>query len=94
MSVAASVRQRLLNRARTRGEEFEQLLVRFALERLLYRLHRSEHVEQFVLKGAQWHAFLSRHGLQAPALLEVVDALTRHCMPLLQAAQETPACNR
>lgn len=52
MSVATSVRQRLLNRARARGEEFEQLLVRFALERLLYRLHRSEHVDQFVLKGA------------------------------------------
>lgn len=56
MNVAASVRQRLLNRARSRGEEFEQLLVRYALERLLYRLHQSPHADQFVLKGAMLFA--------------------------------------
>ena len=51
-NVAASVRQRLLNLARSRNEEFEQMLVRYALERLLYRIGRSDHAEQFVLKGA------------------------------------------
>lgn len=51
-NLAASVRQRLLNLATERGEEFEQILVRYALERLLYRLSKSAHAEQFVLKGA------------------------------------------
>lgn len=51
-NIPASVRQRLLNLSRERGEAFEQVLVRFALERLLYRLGRSEHSQQFVLKGA------------------------------------------
>lgn len=49
---AASIRQRLLNLARERHENFQQMLVNYALERLLYRLAQSAHRERFVLKGA------------------------------------------
>jgi predicted nucleotidyltransferase component of viral defense system len=51
-NIAASIRQRLLDLARERGEDFQQLLVSFALERVLYRLAQSRHQERFVLKGA------------------------------------------
>lgn len=34
------------------GEEFGQVLSRYARERLLYRLSASAHREQFILKGA------------------------------------------
>ncbi len=47
-----SIRARLLNRARAEGVEFQQMLTRFALERLLYRLGISDHRDQFLLKGA------------------------------------------
>lgn len=50
--MAASVRARLMNVARTNGEAFDLVLVRFALERLLYRLAQSSHRGQFVVKGA------------------------------------------
>jgi predicted nucleotidyltransferase component of viral defense system len=50
--IAASVRQRLLNLAREQGEDFQLVLTRFALERFLHRLGRSEFHEQFILKGA------------------------------------------
>ncbi len=50
--VAASVRARLRELARRRGVEFQLLLSEFAIERLLYRLGVSAHVERFVLKGA------------------------------------------
>ena len=50
--VAASVRARLLNVAKVQGVDFNQVLVRFALERILYRLARSQHAERFLLKGA------------------------------------------
>lgn len=49
---AASVRDRLLNVAKAQGVDFNQVLVRFALERILYRLSRSEHADHFLLKGA------------------------------------------
>ena len=48
----ASVRQRLMNKARDQGEGFDLVLLRYALERLLYRLCQSPHRNQFVLKGA------------------------------------------
>lgn len=51
-NIAASVRARLLNIARSRGEEYEQLLTRFCMERFLYRLSRSGHAGRFLLKGA------------------------------------------
>jgi predicted nucleotidyltransferase component of viral defense system len=51
-NIGASVRQRLLNLARLRGQPLELLLTRYALERLLHRLSLSPHRERFVLKGA------------------------------------------
>ena len=42
---AASIRQRLLNRARAEGEDFQALLTRYVIERLLYRLGRSFELE-------------------------------------------------
>jgi len=51
-NIPASVHQRLLNVAMTTDEEFQALLTRFALERLLYRLGRSPHRDVLVLKGA------------------------------------------
>ena len=50
--IGASVRARLLNRAKAQGIDFNLVLTRFALERLLYRLSVSEHRDRFVLKGA------------------------------------------
>ncbi len=35
--IAASVRQRLLNRSKERREDFQLTLIHFALERLMYR---------------------------------------------------------
>lgn len=50
--VGASVRARLLQLARERGEDFQLVLTRYANERLLYRLASSEHASRSVLKGA------------------------------------------
>lgn len=49
---AKSVHQRLLNVREKTGESFNSLLVRYGLERLLYRLVLSGHADSFVLKGA------------------------------------------
>ena len=49
---AASVRQRLLNRNRDAGVDFNFVLQRYAAERFLYRLSASDVVDRFTLKGA------------------------------------------
>jgi predicted nucleotidyltransferase component of viral defense system len=51
-NAGASVKDRLLNLSRAMGIDFQILLTRYALERLLYRLSVSEHRDRFVLKGA------------------------------------------
>jgi len=50
--IAASVRARLLRRAKESGESFELYLVRYACERFLYRLGVSPLAGRCVLKGA------------------------------------------
>lgn len=50
--LAASVRARLLNIAKAEKTDFNQILVRYALERFLYRLSQSPQAGNFLLKGA------------------------------------------
>jgi len=52
LNVAASVRQRLLSLAQSKGWEFNRVLARYGVERVLYRLAASSHGERFLLKGA------------------------------------------
>jgi hypothetical protein len=51
-NVAASVRARLLNHARETRQDFNLILTRYAIERLLYRISISPYAGQFLLKGA------------------------------------------
>lgn len=51
-NISASVRARLLNKARAEKQDFNLLLTRYALERILYRLSISQQRDQFLLKGA------------------------------------------
>lgn len=73
-NMAASVRQRLLNKARSDRRPFNELLQYFAMERFLCRLSRSRHAERFILKGALmlrvWHS-------PAPRATMDIDVLGR-----------------
>ena len=51
-NIGASVRARLLNLSKAKGQSFDLVLTRFALERLLFWLSQSPHADRFVLKGA------------------------------------------
>jgi predicted nucleotidyltransferase component of viral defense system len=64
-NLPASVRQRLLNLAKQRGEDFQFVLTRFTLERLLYRLSVSRHAGRFLLKGAMLFSVWS-HEIHRP----------------------------
>lgn len=67
-NTAASVRQRLLNRARSDQRPFNELLQYYAMERFLYRLSQSEHADRFILKGA-----LMLRAWQSPELRPTMD---------------------
>jgi predicted nucleotidyltransferase component of viral defense system len=51
-NISASVKARLQNVAGKRGEDFNLLLLRYGIERLLFRLSQSRYANRFLLKGA------------------------------------------
>lgn len=87
---AASIRARLLNHAKAHGDDFQRVLTRYAIERLLFRLSQTDASERYVLKGAMlfitWpeHVFrptgdldLLGHGDPSPAAIS--ELFTRIC---------------
>jgi len=67
-NLAASVHQRLLDKARHTGRPFNELLQYFTMERFLYRLSRSKYAGNFVLKGALMLNVWERTSLPRPTL--------------------------
>jgi len=51
-NLSASIRQRLLNVAQERNDDFGLVLTKYGLERMLFRLSKSKYRETFILKGA------------------------------------------
>lgn len=87
---AASVRARLLKHARQHSDDYQRILTRYAIERLLYRLSQTEATERYVLKGAMlfvtWpeHVFrptgdLDLLGQGDPDPVVITELFTRIC---------------
>jgi hypothetical protein len=92
-NLAASVRQRLLNRAQKENKPFNQLLQYFALERFLYRLGRSAYKQQFILKGglmfALWQAPLRRPTRDIDLLGRLSNSV-EHVVSVIQTICQEP----
>ncbi len=89
-NIAGSHRAKLLALARTRGEDFQFLLGRWAVERFLYRLSRSAHKDDFILKGAMlflaWEGRMHRPtrdldllGYGSPEIADVTEHIREVC---------------
>lgn len=87
---AASVRARLLDHAKRHGDDYQRVLTRYAMERLLFRLSQTEATERYVLKGAMlfvtWpeHVFrptsdLDLLGHGDPDPVAITELFTRIC---------------
>lgn len=78
-NLAASVHQRLLNKARKSSRPFNELLQHFAIERFIYRLSKSPHADKFVLKGAlmlsAWAGSVSRPTMDIDLLGKIENNL-------------------
>jgi predicted nucleotidyltransferase component of viral defense system len=58
-NIAHSIHVKLLSLAKAQNEDFQNFLMLYALERLLYRLSLTPHRDRFVLKGAMLFAIWS-----------------------------------
>ena len=77
--IAASVRQRLLNKARETHRSFSEMVQYFTMERFLYRLSKSTYADKFILKGALmfavWEAPLERPTMDIDMLGQVDNSI-------------------
>ena len=60
-NTAVSIRARLLSLAQSKGEDYQLVLGRYAIERFLYRLGRSPYRDKFALKGATLFTLWTGH---------------------------------
>ena len=78
-NIAASVHQRLLNKAKDTTRPFNELLQHFAIERFIYRLSKSPHADRFLLKGAlmfsAWTGLESRPTMDIDLLGKIDNSL-------------------
>jgi len=90
-NMGASVRQRLLNHAKASGRPFAEVLQYYAMERFLYRLSVSPHVEIFTLKGAllltAWQAPISRPTMDIDLLGRTDNAVDKTVALLREISQ-------
>ena len=70
-----SIKDRLKNLGRKEGKNFDELLMRYTIERFLYRLSVSPHREHFVLKGG---ALLYTLFTFSARVTKDIDVLARH----------------
>ena len=68
----ASVRARLLAYAKQNGQEYQRVLTRYAIERLLFRLSQTEAADGFVLKGAMLLVTWPEHVLRPTGDLDLL----------------------
>ena len=78
-NTAASVHQRLLNKAKEASRPFNELLQHFAIERFIYRLSKNPHADRFILKGAlmlsTWRGAASRPTMDIDLLRKIDNRL-------------------
>lgn len=93
VNLAASIAERLRAIARARQSDLQLVLRRYAIERLLYRLSRSDHSEGFILKGAMLYAVWGADPFRATQDLDLLgfgdsgaDALAATFRAIGQAA--------
>ncbi len=96
--------RRLLNYAKANGRPFSEALQYYAIERFLYRLSVSPHVESFILKGAllltAWQAPISRptmdidEGTRLKLLLSLLQSTLKNPWTTsLDLSQARPICS-
>lgn len=92
-NVAASVRARLANITATTGDDYNLLLVRYGLERFLYRLGESKYKGSFVLKGALLFSLWGGTRHRATRDLDLLgfgDSQVAHLVTTIKEVCQTP----
>ncbi len=84
INIAASIRQRLHNYSKAHNHDFQLILTKYALQRLVYRLTLSAHSDRFVLKGAMLFTLWSAEKYRATRDLDLLGSGDAEIGPMVQ----------
>ncbi|ARN57339.1 nucleotidyl transferase AbiEii/AbiGii toxin family protein [Sedimentisphaera salicampi] len=87
-NVAASIRQRLLNKAKESSRPFNELLQYYALERFLYRLSISKYADNFILKGALLFAVWRQSQIRSTADIDLLGKISNEPEAIINVFQD------
>ena len=75
-NVAASIRQKLLNKAKENDRPFNEILQYYVMERFLYRLSISDYKDQFILKGALLFTIWQQSGIRSTIDIDLLGKIS------------------
>ena len=87
--ISASVHQRLLNKARESGRPFNELFQYFSMERFIYRLSKTPHVQKFVLKGALMFTAWNIHATRTTKDIDFLGKLENSVEAIIAVMRDT-----
>ena len=87
-NVAASVRQKLLNKSKEHSQPFNELLQYYGLERFLYRLSTSKYRDKFVLKGALLFTVWRQSAIRATVDIDLLGKVSNNPADIVKIFQE------
>jgi len=87
-NIAASVRQRLLNKAKESSRPFNEVLQYYGLERFLYRLSVSEYADKFVLKGALLFAVWRQSEIRSTVDIDLLGKISNEPEAITKVFQD------
>jgi predicted nucleotidyltransferase component of viral defense system len=90
--VSVLVHQLLLNKARESGRPFNELFQYFSMERFIYRLSKSPHVQKFVLKGALMFKVWNIQATRATKDIDLLGKLENSVEAMITVMRDT--CNQ
>lgn len=90
-NIAASVRQKLLNKSKEQSRPFNELLQYFGLERFLYRLSASSYQDKFVLKGALLFTVWRQSAIRSTVDIDLLGKVSNDPAVIVKVFQEI--CN-
>ena len=86
-NLPASVMQRLRNRVQGTGEDLQYVLIRYAMERFLYRLSRSDFADEVIVKGAMLFLVWAAEAYRATKDLDLMGRHSHSAVELEAAFQ-------
>jgi len=87
-NLPASIRQRLLQVAQASNRPFQEVLQYYAMERFLFRLSVSPHVERFILKGALMMTAWGASATRPTRDIDLLGYLPNHVESLVEIIRE------